>query len=171
MAAAAAAVSWMAAEWIVRGVPTTLGFASGAVAGLVAVTPAAGFVSPISAVLIGLAAGPLCYGAVLAKGAFQYDDSLDVVGIHAVGGAWGAIATGLFASAAIGGVDGALNGNPGQLFVQVVAVAATAMYSFIATALILLFVQYFITDVRAFEKEEHMGMDLAMHGESGYNLD
>ncbi|MEW6351633.1 MAG: ammonium transporter [Thermodesulfobacteriota bacterium] len=169
LAAAAASVSWLASEWMLRGRPTTLGFASGAVAGLVSITPAAGYVNPVSAVLIGLVAGSLCYFAVLAKGFLAYDDSLDVVGIHAVGGAWGALATGLFATKAIGGVDGLLMGNAAQFFTQVVAVVATAAYSFLATGAILLVLDT-LMHVRAHEDEERRGMDVSMHGESAYNL-
>ena len=114
MATAAAALSWIVMEWIIKGKPTTLGIASGAVAGLVAITPAAGFVGPVSSVIIGLVAGAICYFAVLAKHSLKYDDALDVVGVHCVGGIWGAIATGLFASKAINsaGSDGLFLGNP-----------------------------------------------------------
>jgi Amt family ammonium transporter len=124
LATCAAVLSWLATEWLVRGKPTTLGAASGAVAGLVAVTPAAGFVGPMSALLIGLGAGVLCYLAVLAKVKLGYDDSLDVVGVHGVGGLWGALATGLFACKAVNdaGADGLFFGNPALLGIQVVAV-------------------------------------------------
>lgn len=120
-ATAAAGLSWMLAEWMHRGKPTVLGAASGAVAGLVAITPAAGFVGPIASILIGLGAGVICYTAVMMKAKFGYDDSLDVVGIHGVGGTFGALATGIFASKAVNaaGADGLLYGNPGQLVIQV----------------------------------------------------
>ena len=115
ISSAVAACSWILMEWIHRGKPTTLGAASGAVAGLVAITPASGFVGPMSAILIGGLAGIICYGGVILKSRLGYDDSLDVVGIHGLGGAWGALATGLFASASINpaGADGLFFGNPG----------------------------------------------------------
>jgi Amt family ammonium transporter len=171
MATAAAAMSWVFAEWIIKGKPTTLGVASGAVAGLVAITPASGFVGPISSVIIGAVAGVVCYVAVLAKGPLGYDDSLDVVGVHGVGGAWGAIATGLFASKAInsGGADGLFFGNPGQLWVQIVAVAATIIYSLVVT-FIILYVIKAVMGLRVTEEEEVVGVDTSIHGEAGYNL-
>lgn len=169
MATAAAAMSWVFAEWIVKGKPTSLGVASGAVAGLVAVTPAAGFVGPVSAVILGAVAGVICYLAVLAKGPLGYDDSLDVVGIHGVGGTWGAIATGLFACKAIGGTDGLFFGNPGQLGTQIVAVLATIIYSFVVTAIILSIVKA-LMGLRVTEEEEVAGVDTSVHGEAGYNL-
>ncbi|MEJ2716765.1 MAG: ammonium transporter [Deltaproteobacteria bacterium] len=169
MATAAAAISWITAEWIIKGKPTTLGIASGAVAGLVAITPAAGFVGPVSSVILGAVAGVVCYLAVLAKSSFGYDDSLDVVGIHGVGGTWGAIGTGLFASAAIGGTDGLFFGNPAQLIPQIVAVAATIVYSFVVT-LIILYVIKAIMGLRVTEEEEDAGVDTSVHGEAGYNL-
>src|SRR5512135_2405291 len=133
LATCGATLSWLAAEWIHRGKPTTLGAASGAVAGLVAITPAAGYVGPMSAILIGLIAGVICYMAVLAKPKLGYDDSLDVVGVHCVGGIVGALLTGLFASKLVNaaGGDGLFFGNPGQLITQVIAVSATIIYSFV----------------------------------------
>ena len=169
MATAAAAMSWVFAEWILKGKPTTLGVASGAVAGLVAITPAAGFVGPVSAVILGAVAGVVCYLAVLAKGPLGYDDSLDVVGIHGVGGAWGAIATGLFACKAIGGTDGLFFGNAGQLGIQVVAVLATIAYSFIVSAIILYIVKA-VVGLRVTDEDEVAGVDTSVHGEAGYNL-
>ncbi|MGB6064885.1 MAG: ammonium transporter [Desulfomonilaceae bacterium] len=171
MATAAAALSWVFAEWIIKGKPTTLGIASGAVAGLVAITPASGYVGPVSAVILGAVAGVVCYLAVLAKAGFGYDDSLDVVGVHGVGGAWGAIATGLFASKAInsGGANGLFFGNPGQLWTQIVAVLATIIYSFVAS-LIILYIVKAIVGLRVTDEEEVAGVDLATHGEAGYNL-
>src|SRR5919109_830980 len=126
-AAAAAALSWMFSEWIIRGKPTVLGAASGAVAGLVGITPASGFVGPLAAIIIGAVAGFLCYNACNLKTRLGYDDSLDVVGVHGVGGTWGAIATGLFATKAINaaGADGLVYGNPAQLWNQLVAILAT----------------------------------------------
>ncbi|MBI5571005.1 MAG: ammonium transporter [Desulfomonile tiedjei] len=169
MATAAAALSWVFAEWIIKGKPTTLGVASGAVAGLVAITPASGFVGPVSSVIIGAVAGVVCYLAVLLKGPLGYDDSLDVVGVHGVGGTWGAIATGLFACAAVGGKDGLFFGNAGQLWTQVVAVAATILYSLVVTLIILYLIKA-IMGLRVNEEDELVGVDTSTHGESGYNL-
>lgn len=171
MATAAAALSWVVAEWIIKGKPTTLGVASGAVAGLVAITPASGFVGPVSSVILGAVAGVVCYLAVLAKGPLGYDDSLDVVGVHGVGGIWGALATGLFASKAInsGASDGLFFGNPGQLLTQFWAVLATVIYSFVVS-MIILYVIKAIIGVRVTEEEEVVGLDTSIHGEAGYNL-
>jgi ammonium transporter, Amt family len=169
LATSAAAMSWVFSEWAIQGRPTTLGFASGAVAGLVAITPAAGFVGPVSATVLGAVAGLVCYVAVLGKSRFGYDDALDVFGIHAVGGAWGAIATGLFASKAIGGADGLIFGNPGQLWVQIVAVVSVAVYSFVVTWAILFLLNTFMY-VRVSDEEEAAGCDVSLHGEGGYNL-
>ncbi len=169
MATAAAAMSWVFAEWIIKGKPTTLGVASGAVAGLVAITPASGFVGPVSAVILGAVAGVLCYLAVLAKGPLGYDDSLDVVGIHGVGGSWGAIATGLFASKAIGGTDGLFFGNAAQMGPQIVAVLATIAYSFVVSAIILYIIKA-VMGLRVTEEDEVAGVDTSVHGEAGYNL-
>jgi Amt family ammonium transporter len=171
MATAAAAMSWVFAEWIIKGKPTTLGVASGAVAGLVAITPASGYVGPISSVIIGAVAGVVCYLAVLLKTPLGYDDSLDVVGVHGVGGMWGAIATGLFASKVInsGAADGLFFGNPGQLWIQIVAVLATIVYSFVVT-LVILYVIKAIMGLRVAEEDEMAGVDTSVHGEAGYNL-
>ncbi len=169
LATGAAAMSWVFAEWAIQGRPTTLGFASGAVAGLVAITPAAGFVGPVFATILGTIAGIICYLAVLGKSRFGYDDALDVFGIHAVGGAWGAIATGLFASKAIGGADGLIFGNPQQLWVQIVAVVAVAAYSFVVTWAILYLLNSFLY-LRVSDEEEAAGCDVSLHGEGGYNL-
>lgn len=171
MAAAAAAVSWIVFEWIHRGKPTTLGMASGAVAGLVAITPAAGFVGVMPAIVIGLMAGGICYGGVLMKGALGYDDSLDVVGIHGLGGAWGALATGLFASKAINelGNDGLFYGNPGQLWTQFVSVAATIAFCFVAS-LVLLKIVDVLVGIRVSVDDENKGLDVSQHSEVGYQL-
>src|SRR5207302_1515843 len=138
-AAAAAALGWMLTEWSSRGKPTVLGAASGAVAGLVAVTPAAGFVTPMAALVIGALAGILCYPAWNLKTKLGYDDSLDVVGVHGVGGTWGAIATGIFATKAVNadGANGLLYGDPGQVWKQIVAVVATIVLGFVMTVVIL----------------------------------
>jgi ammonium transporter, Amt family len=169
MATSAAALSWVCAEWILKGKPTTLGFASGAVAGLVAITPAAGYVGPVSSVIIGGVAGVVCYMGVLAKSRLGYDDALDVVGIHGVGGTWGAIATGLFAAKDFGGKDGVFFGNAAQLMPQVYAVVATIAYSFIVS-LIILAVLKGIMGLRVSEEDEVVGLDTSIHGETGYNL-
>ncbi|MHC1713819.1 MAG: ammonium transporter [Solidesulfovibrio sp.] len=171
LAAAAAAVSWIFVEWMHRGKPTTLGMASGAVAGLVAITPAAGYVEPMPAILIGLVAGGLCYGGVLMKSFFKYDDSLDVVGIHGLGGTFGALATGLFATKAVNelGADGLFYGNPGQLWIQFVSVAATWIFCFVMT-LILFKVVDLIVGIRVSQEDEIKGLDVSQHSEVGYQL-
>jgi ammonium transporter, Amt family len=166
IATATAALSWIIFEKIIRGKPTTLGFASGAVAGLVAVTPAAGFVTPLPAMVIGFVAGMLCYFAILAKEKLGYDDSLDVVGVHGVGGLWGALATGLFAS--VGGT-GLFYGNPHQLLVQLIACVTAIVFSFTMTSIILLIVKKVI-GLRVDEESEEVGLDQSMHGEVGYYL-
>ena len=167
IAAAAATVSWTLLEWKHRGQPTTLGAASGAVAGLVAITPAAGFVGPMGALIIGLAAGMICYGGIMLKTKFGYDDSLDVVGIHGVGGAFGALATGLFARAAIGGTDGLFFGNPAQLGIQFLSVVATIVFCFVMTFIILKIIDA-VVGLRVEEEDEVKGLDLALHSETGY---
>jgi Amt family ammonium transporter len=171
VASGTAALSWIIAEWILQGKPTTLGAASGAVAGLVAITPAAGFVNPLSAIIIGLVAGALCYLAVLAKSKLGYDDALDVVGVHGVGGTWGALATGLFASTVVnsGGADGLFFGNPGLFMVQLYGVLATIAYSMIVTFIILKVINGMV-GLRVTRDEEIQGLDLTQHSEIGYNL-
>ncbi len=168
---AAAALSWMIAEWTYRGNPTVLGAASGAVAGLVAITPASGFVGPISAIVIGLVAGLLCYYAINLKTKLGYDDSLDVVGVHGVGGTWGALATGLFASKAINsaGSNGFFFGNPSLLGIQALSVVSAWVYSFVVT-LIILKVLDWTMGLRVDEEHEVTGLDLSQHGESGYSF-
>ncbi len=169
-AAAAAALAWMAVEWLYRGKPTVLGAASGAVAGLVAITPASGFVGPMASIVIGLGAGVLCYGAVLWKSRLGYDDALDVVGIHGVGGIWGALATGLFASKAINaaGADGLFYGNPAQLGIQALAVLISVTFAFAGTFVILKLVDG-LMGLRVSEEEERMGLDLSQHEERSYS--
>jgi len=169
--AAAAAFTWTMVEWKHRGKPTVLGIVTGAVTGLVAITPAAGFVGTMSSIVIGIGAGVLCYMAVvMLKPALGYDDSLDVFGVHGVGGMWGAVATGLFASADIGGTDGVFFGNPGLLLTQIVAVVATAVYAFGIASVILLALKAVTGDLRVSDEDEVMGLDLALHGEGGYSL-
>jgi Amt family ammonium transporter len=169
-AAAAAALSWMLVEWIHRGSPTVLGVASGAVAGLATVTPGAGYVGPFSAVAIGVLAGAVSYAAIIWKGKLRYDDSLDVVGIHGVGGSLGILATGLFASKAVNaaGADGLLFGNPGFLGVQLVAVVATGLFSLVGTYLILMVVNRLL-GLRVSPDQERMGLDLSQHNERAYS--
>ncbi len=169
IAAGAGVLGWVITEWMHRGKPTILGAASGAVAGLVAITPACGFVGPLSSIVIGLAGGALCYLAVVAKSRFGYDDSLDVFGVHGIGGTIGAILTGVFASAAIGGTDGLLFGNPKQLGIQLVSVAAAWIYSFVVTFIILKIIDATI-GLRVTEEEEVQGLDLTQHGEAGYSM-
>ena len=171
VATGAALLSWLIAEWLVQGKPTTLGAASGAIAGLVAITPGAGFVSPISAVLIGLVAGALCYFAVLAKSRIGYDDALDVVGVHGVGGLWGALATGLFATTAVNaaGKDGFFFGNPQLLGIQAMDALTTIGYSVVVTFIILKVVDLMI-GLRVSAEEEEQGLDLTQHSEIGYSL-
>ncbi len=171
VATGAAALTWIIAEWIVQGRPTTLGAASGAVAGLVAITPAAGFVGPISAIIIGIGGGLLCYMAILTKVRLGYDDALDVVGVHGVGGLWGALATGLFASTAVNpdGANGLFFGNPGQFVTQAVGAGAAIVYSLVVTAIILKIVGA-VVGLRVTEEEEQQGLDLTQHSEIGYTL-
>lgn len=171
VATGAAALSWMVAEWFLQKKPTTLGAASGALAGLVAITPAAGFVGPVSAIIIGLVAGVVCYLAVLAKNRFGYDDALDVVGVHGVGGLWGALATGLFASMAVNpdGANGLFFGNASQFFIQAAAAGAAIVYSLVLSVIILKIVDMFI-GLRVTEEEEQQGLDITQHSEIGYSL-
>jgi Amt family ammonium transporter len=171
LATCAATLAWVATEWLVRGKPTTLGAASGAVAGLVAITPAAGFVGPMSAILIGIGAGVICYLAVLAKPKLGYDDSLDVVGVHCVGGVWGALATGLFASKLVNsaGADGLFYGNPGQLLIQVIAIVVTMVFSF-GVSYILFKILDATMGLRVTAEDEVAGLDITEHQETGYSL-
>ena len=172
LGAAAAALGWMGAEWAATGKPTVLGAASGAVAGLVAITPGSGFVGPVPAIIIGLAAGAICFSAVRMKVRFGYDDALDVVGVHAVGGIFGALATGLFASALVNpaGANGLFYGNPRQLGIQAVGVIATIAFSAIGSSIILK-VTDAVVGLRVNEDEEHMGLDLSQHNESAYAVE
>lgn len=169
LAAATAILGWLLVEICHSGKPTTLGAASGALAGLVSITPAAGFVSPGAALLIGFFGGALCYGGILLKGKLGYDDALDVVGIHGVGGTWGALATGLFATAAVNGVDGLFYGNPKQLWIQFISIVATWVFCYVASRLILVLVNV-ITPIRCSEPDEIAGLDLTEHNESAYKL-
>jgi ammonium transporter, Amt family len=175
-AAAAAALGWLFAEWARAGRPTILGAASGAVAGLVAVTPASGFVTPMASLIIGGLAGVLCYSAVSLKPRFGYDDALDVVGVHMVGGTLGALLTGVFATKEVNsaiptltlGLDGGLlYGYPGLMLKQLVAVVATYVFCGVGTYLILTIINA-ITPLRAPIDDERMGLDLSQHSETAY---
>jgi len=171
VATAAASLAWMFAEWAARGKPTVLGAASGAVAGLVAITPAAGFVAPMPALVIGAAAGIVCFFAVRVKFTVGYDDALDVVGVHGVGGTLGALLTGVFASKLINpaGADGLLSGNPAQVLIQLAAVLASISFAFVGS-LILLKVTDVMVGLRVHTDEERMGLDLSEHEEAGYTF-
>ena len=165
IATATAALAWMFAEWLVHKKPSVLGIISGAVAGLVAITPASGFVGPVGALWIGAAAGVVCFFAsTTVKKALGYDDSLDVFGIHAVGGIVGAILTGVFAVEAIGGKTGLLEGNPGQVVTQLYGIAATIVWCAVATFVILIIVNILV-GVRVSQAVEVEGLDINLHGE------
>jgi Amt family ammonium transporter len=164
-AASAGGLSWMVAEWVHRGKPTVLGVASGVVAGLATVTPSAGFIGPFSALIIGLVAGTVCYAAVVWKMRLGYDDSLDVVGIHGVGGFTGVLATGLFASI---GAQGLFFGNPGQFGIQVVLALVTLSFSVLGTYLILKILDLTV-GLRVSNQDEELGLDLSQHNERAYS--
>ena len=166
IATAAAALSWMFAEWISRGKPSVLGIVSGAVAGLVAITPASGYVGPFGALIIGLVAGLVCYwGAVVLKPKLGYDDSLDVFGVHGLGGITGALLTGVFAVEAIGGTPGLLEGNAGQVLIQLEGIGATIVYCAIVTFVLLKIIDA-VMGLRVDEEEEVTGLDYSLHGET-----
>ena len=166
IATAAAALSWMFAEWIFMEKPSVLGIISGAIAGLVAITPASGFVDPTGALAIGVIAGVVCYwAATVLKRKLGYDDSLDVFGIHGVGGIVGALLTGVFAVEAIGGTKGALEGNAGQILLQLYGIGVTATYCAVATFVILKVVDAVI-GLRADAEDERAGLDQSLHGET-----
>ncbi len=168
-AAVSATLTWTFAEWIHRGKPTMFGAATGAIAGLATITPAAGFVGPLSALVIGMAAGLLCYTALNAKTKFGYDDSLDAFGVHGVGGALGTVMAGLFASVSInaGGANGLLFGNPRQLAIQAGSVVFVAAYSFVVS-LVLYKIIDAVIGLRVSKDDETEGLDISQHGESGY---
>jgi len=168
-AAAMAALTWMTVSWLHKGAPSVLGAAAGAVAGLVAITPASGYVDVSASILIGLGAGVFCYTAIQVTRRLRVDDALDVFGVHGVGGAWGALATGLFATVAVnsGAADGLFYGNPGQLWVQAIAVAASITYSAVMTFVILKLINVFV-GLRVPEHEEVLGLDASQHKETAY---
>jgi Amt family ammonium transporter len=170
-AAAMAALAWMFMSWIFHGHPSVLGAASGAVAGLVAITPASGFVTPLAALVIGAGAGVFCFLAVRLRSRVNVDDSLDVWACHGVGGTWGALATGLFATLAVnsGGANGLFYGNPKQFLIQLATVAVVWAYAFVATWGILKLL-YGLMGLRLKAGEEVAGLDLSLHGEEAYRL-
>ncbi len=171
-AAAMGALTWLTVSWIHRGQPSALGAALGAVAGLVAITPAAGFVTVPASIVIGLGAGTICYLATLLRPRLRIDDALDVWAVHGVGGTWGAVATGLFASVAVNaaGANGFFSGNPDLVVKQLVAVGATWLYAGVMTAVIVKVIQLTV-GLRVGENEEVVGLDRSQHGEIAYQAD
>ena len=172
-AAATAALTWMAMSWVFSGKPSVIGAAAGAVAGLVAITPASGFVQPMEAIAIGAGAGAFCYLAVRLRARIGLDDSLDVVGVHGVGGTWGALATGIFAFAGVSGIaglDGLTHGRAEQIVDQLIAIGVVWVYSFTVTAVILKVLDVTM-GLRVKEEEEELGLDVTQHGERGYVFD
>jgi Amt family ammonium transporter len=163
-AAAAGAMAWMLVSWVHGGKPSSLGFVSGAVAGLVAITPGAGFVTPMAAIVIGAVGGILCYGIMLWRQSRGVDESLDAWAIHGMGGLWGALATGIFAVAAINGKSGLLEGNMTQFIAQVVGAGAAVLYAFVITYILAVIVDKTI-GLRVTEEEEYVGLDISQHGE------
>jgi ammonium transporter, Amt family len=170
IAGTAGAIAWVLLEWKVSGKATTLGVASGAVAGLATVTPASGFIGPISAALIGILAGFICFYGIRLKNRFGYDDSLDVVGVHGVGGVLGLFAAGIFASAAVNpaGANGLLFGNPAQLGIQCLVIVVTIVYTFVMTYILFKVIDK-IFGLRVSLEEEMSGLDLSQHNETAYN--
>ncbi len=170
-AASAGALSWLLIEWLILKKPTVLGAASGAVSGLVAITPAAGYVDLFGALVIGFVSGIIgWFGVFVLKKKLGYDDSLDAFGVHGLNGIWGAIATGIFAVKSMGGTAGVLEGNLPLLWVQVKAVLTTVIYSALMTAVIFKFSELLTGGGRVREEEEIEGLDSAIHGEKGFNL-
>lgn len=166
VAPAAAGLAWMIAEWMHSGKPSALGFGSGVVAGLVGITPAAGLVTPGAAIIIGVGAGLICYGAIIVKAKLKYDDSLDAFGVHGVGGTFGAIATGVLATV---GAKGLIAGEPKQVVTQIIGIVAAGAYAFIVTAIIAFILDKTI-GLRVEKEDEIMGLDQTQHSESGYNM-
>jgi Amt family ammonium transporter len=166
-AAGAATLTWVLASYAHKGKVSVVGAAAGAVCGLVAITPASGYVTAGGALLIGLGAGAICYSATLLRERVRVDDALDVFAVHGVGGIFGAVATGVLAVAAIGGASGAIQGNFGQVAVQLIAVAATVAFAGIATFAIVKVVD-FVLGLRVEPEAEQLGLDLAVHGEVAY---
>jgi Amt family ammonium transporter len=169
--AVSATLIWVIIEWLHRGKPTVFGAATGSIAGLATITPAAGFVSPISALVIGLMAGSVCYVALNVKGKLGYDDSLDAFGVHGIGGVLGVFATGLFAQTLInpGGSNGLFFGNIALAKTQLIAILVTAAYSFVITVVLLKIIDRLV-GLRVNEESEVNGLDISQHGESGYSF-
>ena len=172
ISAAFAVLSWMTVDWFLKGKPSASGAAIGGVCGLVAITPAAGYVDSTAAVIIGLMAGLICNVSCILLNRTKLDDALDVFACHGVGGIWGALATGIFAQKAINpaGADGLLYGNPRQFLVQVLAVLAVGVWAFVVSTVILKIIDALV-GLRVTAEEEEMGLDLSQHGETAYNLD
>jgi Amt family ammonium transporter len=171
-AASAAGLTWALLDWVIHTRPTLLGMITGFVSGLVAITPAAGFVNIMGSIWIGIGSAAICYFMVmLVKEKFGYDDSLDAFGVHGIGGIWGALATGLFATTAVNadGANGLFYGNPGQFLIQIKAVAVTMVYSFVMSYLLLRLVGLFLP-LRAEEEDERVGLDVTEHREAAYTL-
>jgi Amt family ammonium transporter len=171
MAAAAGTVAWAVAEWFHRGKPSILGACSGAVAGLVCITPAAGAVTPVAGILLGLLGGFVCYQACMLKSKFGYDDALDAFGVHGVGGTLGAVLTGVFATQLVvpgaASAQGLLEGNAQQVVNQVVGVLASGLMGIIGTFVILKVIDS-VVGLRVTQEEELIGLDVSQHGEEGY---
>ncbi len=163
-ATATAAMVWMLVSWAHAGKPSSLGFVSGAVAGLVAITPAAGFVTVPAAIVIGAVAGVMCYAIMLWRQGKGIDESLDAWAVHGMGGLWGAIATGIFASAAVNGASGLLEGNVHQFIAQIVGAGAAVIYAFVVTYVLAIIVDK-VMGLRVSEEEEYVGLDISQHGE------
>ncbi|KZZ83306.1 MULTISPECIES: ammonium transporter [Bacillaceae] len=169
-AAATGIIGWIAVEWLINKKPTMLGAISGAIAGLVAITPACGFVTPSASIIIGLVGGAVCFwGVFFLKEKLGYDDALDAFGLHGIGGTWGGIATGLFATTSVNsaGADGLFYGNAGLLLKQLIAIGATYVFVGVVTFILIKAVS-FVVSIRASEEEESMGLDLTLHGEKAY---
>jgi Amt family ammonium transporter len=170
IAAGTAALTWTLMSWWMSGKPSVVGAASGAVAGLVAITPASGYVEPMAAIPIGFGAGVFCYLAIRLRARLRFDDSLDVIGVHGVGGAWGALATGIFAAAAVSGLpyaDGVINGNWNRLWDATIGIAGVGAFSFVVTFIILKVLDLLV-GIRVSEDEEELGLDVTQHGERAY---
>ena len=170
-AAAMSALTWMTVSWLHKGQPSVLGAAAGAVAGLVAITPASGYVDVSASILIGLGAGTFCYVGIQVTKRLKVDDALDVFGVHGIGGTWGALATGLFATVAVNSTaaDGLVYGNPAQFGIQAIAVAVSIAYSMVMTFVILKVINLFV-GLRVPESEEVLGLDVSQHREAAYQI-
>lgn len=168
ISAATALFTWIMLEWKLNGKPTTLGAATGAVAGLATITPAAGFVGPMAAIVIGFLASIICYYAISLKEKFKYDDSLDVFGVHGVGGILGTLCAGLFAQQYINGVNGLFFGNAKAFGIQIIGTLAVVVYSIVCTVIILK-ITGALVGLKVSEEDEYSGLDISQHGESAYN--